>query len=201
MLLVALTGNIASGKSEVARIFADLGATVIDADDLARDAVVPGSRALEAIVSRWGTRVLNNDGSLNRAALRSIIFSSDADREALNAIVHPEVKRLRDGLVEEARVRGDAVVVSAIPLLYEVGLEGEYDRVILVDAPDDVRLSRLVHRRGLTPAEARRMMDAQMPASAKRSRAHVVIENENDLKALRRAVERVWKDLTAEAAK
>jgi dephospho-CoA kinase len=201
VLLVALTGNIASGKSEVARIFADLGATVIDADDLARDAVVPGSRALEAIVSRWGTRVLNNDGSLNRAALRSIIFSSDADREALNAIVHPEVKRLRDGLVEEARVRGDAVVVSAIPLLYEVGLEGEYDRVILVDAPDDVRLSRLVHRRGLTPAEARRMMDAQMPASAKRSRAHVVIENENDLKALRRAVERVWKDLTAEAAK
>jgi dephospho-CoA kinase len=201
VLLVALTGNIASGKSEVARIFADLGATVIDADDLARDAVVPGSPALEAIAARWGKRVLNSDGSLNRAALRSIIFSSDTDREALNAIVHPEVKRLRDGFVDEARARGDAVVVSAIPLLYEVGLENEYDRVILVDAPDDVRLSRLVYRRGLTPAEARRMMNAQMPASAKRSRAHIVIENENDLMALRRAVERVWKDLTAEAAK
>ena len=201
MLLIALTGNIASGKSEVARIFADLGATVIDADDLAREAVVPGSPALEAIVSRWGKRVLNTDGSLNRAALRSIIFSSDAERQALNAIVHPEVKRLRDGLVDEARARGDAVVVSAIPLLFEVGLEKEYDRVILVDSPDDVRLSRLVHRRGLSAADAQQMMDAQMPASAKRSRAHIVIENENDLKALRRTVERVWKDLTAEAAK
>jgi dephospho-CoA kinase len=201
VVLVALTGNIASGKSEVARIFADLGATVIDADDLAREAVVPGSPALEAIVSRWGKRVLNNDGSLNRAALRSIIFSSDVERLALNAIVHPEVKRLRDGLVDEARTRGDAVVVSAIPLLFEVGLEQEFDRVILVDAPDDVRLSRLVQRRGFSAAEAQRMMNAQMPASAKRSRAHFVIENEKDLKALRRAVERVWKDLAAESAK
>jgi dephospho-CoA kinase len=201
VVLVALTGNIASGKSEVARIFADLGATVIDADDLAREAVVPGSPALEAIVSRWGKRVLNNDGSLNRAALRSIIFSSDVERLALNAIVHPEVKRLRDGLVDEARTRGDAVVVSAIPLLFEVGLEQEFDRVILVDAPDDVRLSRLVQRRGFSAADAQRMMNAQMPASAKRSRAHFVIENEKDLKALRRAVERVWKDLAAESAK
>jgi dephospho-CoA kinase len=163
--------------------------------------VVPGSPALEAIVSRWGKRVLNNDGSLNRAALRSIIFSSDVERLALNAIVHPEVKRLRDGLVDEARTRGDAVVVSAIPLLFEVGLEQEFDRVILVDAPDDVRLSRLVQRRGFSAADAQRMMNAQMPASAKRSRAHFVIENEKDLKALRRAVERVWKDLAAESAK
>lgn len=200
MLLIALTGNIASGKSEVARIFADLGATVIDADDLAREAVRPGSPGLEAIASRWGTHVLNADGSLNRTALRSIIFASEADRHALNAIVHPEVKRLRDGLVAEASARGDAVVVSAIPLLFEVGLEKDFDRVILVDAPDDVRRSRLVHRRGLSTAEAQRMMDAQMPASAKRPHAHVVIENVGDLMALRRAVERVWKDLTTDAA-
>ena len=201
MLLIALTGNIASGKSEVARIFADLGATVIDADDLAREAVRPGSPALDAIAARWGKGILNADGSLNRAALRSIIFSSDAERQALNAIVHPEVKRLRDELIAEARTRGDAVVVSAIPLLFEVGLEREFDRIILVDAPDDVRLSRLVHRRGLSAVDARRMMDAQTPASAKRSRAHIVIENENDLMALRRAVERVWTDLTADSAK
>ena len=200
MLLVALTGNIASGKSEVGRIFADLGATVIDADDLARDAVRPGSAALDAIVSRWGKRVLSADGSLNRAAMRAIIFSSDADRQALNAIVHPEVKRLRDELVAKARARGDAVVVSAIPLLFEVGLEKDFDRVILVDAPDDVRLSRLVQRRGLSAADARRMMEAQMPASAKRSRAHIIIENDQDLKALRRAVERVWNDLSGEVS-
>lgn len=201
LLLVALTGNIASGKSEVARIFADLGATVIDADDLAREAVQPASPALHAIVSRWGRSVLNADGSLNRAALRSIIFSSETERLALNAIVHPEVKRLRDGLVAEARARGDPVVVSAIPLLFEVGLEKDFDKIILVDAPDDVRRSRLVHRRGLSTSEAQRMMDAQMPASAKRSRAHIVIENERDLKALRRAVEQVWKDLTNGATK
>ena len=201
VLLIALTGNIASGKTEVARIFADLGATVIDADELAREAVTPGTPALAAIAARWGDRMLNPDGTLNRGALRSIVFSSEGDRQALNAIVHPEVKRLRDQLVDEARARGDAVVVAAIPLLFETGLEKEYDRVILVDAPDDLRLARLMHRRGLPAAEAGRMMSAQMPASAKRQRAHVVIENENDLKALRRAVERVWHDLTDQAAK
>jgi dephospho-CoA kinase len=200
VLLIGLTGNIASGKSEVARIFADLGATVIDADELSRDAVQPGSPALGAIVARWGDRMLNADGTLNRAALRSIVFSSDEDRQALNEIVHPEVGRLRDLLISEARTRGDAVVVSAIPLLFEAGLEKEFDRIILVDAPDDVRLSRLVHRRGLSAAEARRMMGAQFPASEKRSRAHIIIENEHDLKALRRAVERVWHELTDQAA-
>lgn len=199
MLLIALTGNIASGKTEVARIFADLGATVIDADELSREAVQPGSPALAAITARWGNQVLNADGSLNRAAMRGIAFSSDRDREALNAIVHPAVKRLRDQLVDEARRRGDTVVVAAIPLLFEAGLEQEYDRVILVDAPDDVRLSRLVRRRGIGTVEARRMMAAQMPASMKRAKADVVIENQSDLKALRRTVERVWHDLTSQA--
>lgn len=200
MLLIALTGNVASGKTEVARIFADLGATVIDADELAREAVVPGSTALQAIVARWGDRVLNTDGTLNRAALRAIVFANERDRADLNAIVHPEVRRLRDQLVREARTRGDTVVVSAIPLLYETGMEGEFDRVILVDAPEEVRRSRLVRRRGLSEAEARRMMAAQMPPADKRHRADVVIENDADLKALRRAVERVWKDLTGSSA-
>lgn len=199
VLLIGLTGNIASGKTEVARIFADLGATVIDADELAREAVQPGSPALAAIAARWGDQVLNADGSLNRTAMRGIAFSNDRDREALNAIVHPAVKRLRDQLVDEARRRGDAVVVAAIPLLYEAGLEQDYDRVVLVDAPDDIRLSRLVKRRGIGPVEAQRLMAAQMPASMKRARADVVIENQSDLKALRRAVEHVWHDLTTQA--
>jgi dephospho-CoA kinase len=199
VLLIALTGNVASGKTEVARILADLGATVIDADELAREAVRPGSRALNAIAARWGDRILNPDGTLNRAALRAIVFANDQDRADLNAIVHPEVRRLRDGLVEEAKARGDAVVVSAIPLLFETGMEREFDRVILVDAPDDLRLSRLVRRRGLSTVEARRIMAAQMPAADKRARSDVVIENDADLKALRRAVERVWKDLTDSA--
>lgn len=199
MLLIALTGNVASGKTEVARILADLGATVIDADELAREAVRPGSQALQEIVARWGERMLNPDGTLNRAALRAIVFANEQDRAELNAIVHPEVRKLRNELVHEAAERGDTVVVSAIPLLFETGMEGEFDRVILVDAPDDLRLSRIVRRRGLSSAEARRMMAAQMPAADKRQRADVVIENDADLKALRRAVERVWKELTGRA--
>jgi dephospho-CoA kinase len=199
VLLIGLTGNIASGKTEVARILADLGATVIDADELAREVVRPGTAALAAIVSRWGEGMLHPDGTLNRAALRAIVFSSEADRLELNRIVHPEVKRLRDQLVEEARARGDVALVAAIPLLFEVGLEREYDRVILVDAPEDVRLSRLVRRRGISEAEARRMMAAQMPAASKRPRADIVIDNDADLKALRRSVERAWNELTETA--
>jgi len=199
VLLIGLTGNIASGKSEVARIFADLGATVIDADELAREAVRPGTPALAAIGAHWGERVLNPDGSLNRAAMRAVAFSNEADRKALNAIVHPAVKQLRDRLVDEARRRGDAVVVAAIPLLYEAGLERDYDRVVLVDAPDDVRLSRLVHRRAISAVEAQRMMAAQTPAAMKRERADFVIDNKSDLEALRRSVEHVWRELTTQA--
>ena len=199
MLLVALTGNIASGKSEVARILADLGATLIDADELSREVVRPGTRALAAIVSRWGERVLNPDGTLNRGMLRSIVFTDPAERKALNAIVHPEVGRRRSELVADARARGDVAVVAAIPLLFEAGLEREFDRVILVDAPEDVRLARLVEKRGLGAVEARRIMAAQIPAASKRRRSDIVIDNDSTLQDLRKAVERVWTDLTRES--
>jgi len=196
VLLVALTGNIASGKSEVARILAELGATVIDADDLAREVVRPGEPALDLIVKRWGAGVLRADGSLDRPALRAIVFADAAERVALNAIVHPQVRKRRDELVAEARARGDAVVVAVIPLLFETGLEREFDRVVLVDAPEDVREARLLRRSAIAAAEARRMMGAQMPVQAKRTRSDHVIDNDADLAALRRSVERVWTDLT-----
>lgn len=195
MLLIGLTGNIASGKSEVARIFADLGATVVDADVLAREAVRPGTPAIAAIVARWGRGVLNPDGTLNRPALRAVVFSSEADRRDLNAIVHPEVRKLRDSAVAAARERGDAVLIAVVPLLYEAGLDRDFDRVILVDSPDGARLKRLVQRRGMNAVEAQRMMAAQIPASSKRNRADIVIENDADLDHLRRSVERVWNEL------
>lgn len=197
MLKVGLTGNIAAGKSCVARIWRDLGATVIDADDLARRAVEPGTPALARVADRWGTRVLTSDGALDRAALRSIVFADETERRALESIVHPAIAALREREYQHARERGDPVVVSDVPLLFEVGMEGDFDRVVLVDAPVDVRRERLVRDRGLSAAEADRMIAAQLPAESKRARADLVIENAGSPDELRAAAERVWHALGA----
>jgi dephospho-CoA kinase len=199
VLSVALTGNIASGKSEVARVFAQLGATVIDADRLAREVVEPGTPALGEIVARWGDGVLHADGTLDRDALRRIVFRSEAERAALNDIVHPRVQALRDVRMAEAAARGDPMVVSDIPLLFESHLEDAFDRIVLVEAPDAVRLTRLVQSRGLGEAEARRMMDAQMPSEAKRARAHFIIDNDGSLDDLHCRATEVWNALAAES--
>jgi dephospho-CoA kinase len=195
MLLVGLTGNIASGKSTAARMLAERGATIIDADALARRAVERGTRAYERIVERWGDAVLAPDGHLDRAALRRIVFSSPEELERLNAIVHPEVERMRDGLVREARERGDRIVVSDVPLLFERHLSGNFDRIILVDAPRALRLERLIRERGLREAEAMEMITAQMPAELKRAGADIVIDNDGTLAELERDVEAAWATL------
>ena len=195
MLLVGLTGNIASGKSEVARILAELGASVIDADVLSREVVEPGQPAHEAIVRHFGNEVLQPDGTLDRARLRDIVFSDAQQREALNQIVHPAVRRRRDELIEEAGARGDDIVIAVIPLLFEVAMQNEFDRIILVDAPEDVRLERLRRRSGLSAEEGRRMMEAQLDPYLKRQGSHFIIENDSTLAQLRKKVERTWRDL------
>ena len=192
MLLVGLTGNIASGKSTVSRMLSERGATIIDADVLARAAVELGTRGYERIVERWGDAVLAPDGHLDRAALRRIVFSNPDELEQLNAIVHPEVERMRDRLVREARERGDRIVVADIPLLFERHLGDHFDRIILIDAPREIRLERLVSDRGLREPEAMEMIAAQMPAELKRARADFVIDNDNTLEALGRKVEATW---------
>jgi dephospho-CoA kinase len=197
MLLVGLTGNIASGKSTVARMLAERGATVIDADVLARRAVEAGTPAYAKVVERWGRKVLAADGALDRAALRGIVFSNPAELEQLNAIVHPEVERMRDQLVTEARARGDQVVVCDIPLLFERHLADRFDRVLLVDAPRALRLQRLMRERGLAEDEAVAMIDAQMPSELKRARAHIVIDNDGSPAALEQAVGAAWRALLA----
>jgi len=196
---VGLTGNIASGKSTVARVWQRLGAPVIDADVLARRAVAPGSVGLRRIVETFGPGVLDEAGRLDRAALRDIVFHDPEARAKLEAIVHPEVGRLRRE--EEARLEaaGEKIVVHDIPLLFEAGLDEEFDAIVLVDAPERVRLERLMRDRGLTEDEARRMIDAQMPSSQKRDRADYVIENEGTLEALERAAEEVWRELRRRA--
>lgn len=199
MLLVGLTGNIGSGKSTVDQLLSERGATIIDADVLARRAVEVGTPAYAAIVERWGTSILAADGSIDRAALRRIVFSEAQELEQLNAIVHPEVERMRLALVEQARQRGDRLVVCDIPLLFERRLTEGYDRIVLVDAPRPVRLERLVRERGLRETEAMDMIVAQMPAELKRARADFVIDNVGTLTQLDQRVTEVWSALLAAA--
>lgn len=199
MLLVGLTGNIASGKSTVAQLLSERGATIIDADVLARRAVEKGSRAFEAISHRWGTSVLSPDGQLDRAALRRTVFGSPRELEALNEIVHPEVERLREARIADARARGDRVVVCDIPLLFEKKMVDQFDRIVLVDAPRPLRLERLVVDRGLRETEAMDMIAAQMPAELKRARADFVIDNRGTLTELEVRVDELWATLMQQA--
>src|SRR3954463_16526323 len=192
MLLVGLTGNIAAGKSTVAQLLSERGATIIDADILARRAVERGTGAYDKIVREWGSTVLGPDGLLDRAALRKLVFHDHEQLEKLNAIVHPEVERQRAALVAEARERGDRIVVCDIPLLFESRLVDRFDKVVLVDSTRPRRLERLVHERELAEAEAMKMIAAQMPAELKRARADHIIDNDGTIADLEQRVRAVW---------
>jgi dephospho-CoA kinase len=194
VLNVALTGNAAAGKSTVARWFREWGATLIDADDLVREAERPGSPTLAGIARRFGNQVLLPDGSLDRPRLRRIVLDDPARRETLNAIVHPAVQARRDELVRQARARGDAIVVNDIPLLFEVLDPGTFDLVVLVDAPEAARRTRLSER-GLDPGEIDRLLAAQLPADVKRNRSDIVLDNGGTLEQLRRAAWDAWQTI------
>lgn len=198
MLLVGLTGNIAAGKSTVSTLLSERGATIIDADILARRAVERGTAAYDKIVQRWGSTVLGPDKEIDRAALRRIVFDDHDQLELLNSYVHPEVERQRSVLVEEARERGDRVVICDIPLLFEARLVDRFDKVILVDATRPRRLERLVKERQLPEVEAMKMIAAQMPADLKRARADYVIDNDGSIADLDQRVRAVWSELTAD---
>jgi len=198
MILVGLTGNIGSGKSSVATLLAEHGATIVDADVLARRAVELGTPAYERIVARWGSAVLSPDGHLDRAALRRIVFADPQQLEELNRIVHPEVERLGDELIDAARARGDRIVVCDVPLLFERHMTDRFDRILLVDADRAIRLERLVKDRGLRETEAMEMIAAQMPAELKRARADFIIDNNGSLAQLERRVDDVWNALVEE---
>ncbi|HEV8214500.1 MAG TPA: dephospho-CoA kinase [Gemmatimonadaceae bacterium] len=195
MLLVGLTGNIGSGKSTVAQMLSERGATIIDADVLARRAVEAGTPAFAKIVARWGSSILAPDGHLDRAALRRVVFADHAQLEELNQIVHPEVERLRGRLIEQAKRRGDRVVVCDIPLLFERHMTDRFDRILLVDSHRAIRLERLVKERGLRETEAMDMIAAQMPAELKRARADFIVENDGTFAQLERRVNEVWTSL------
>jgi dephospho-CoA kinase len=199
MLNIALTGNIAAGKSAVAGLFRQWGATVLDADEIVREVQAPGSPVLQRIAERFGPSVLRPDGSLDRPALRRVVLSEPDALAALNRIVHPAVQVRRTELMAEAAARGDRLVVSDIPLLFEAANPNEFDVIVLVDAPEALRLERIVEHRGLDRSEALKMLRAQMPAVEKRARSDFVIENDGDLAALERAAATVWRALLARA--
>ena len=199
MYRVALTGNIASGKSAVAEEWRRLGACIIDADVLARRAVEPGSTGLARIAHVFGDDVIVN-GALDRAALGRLVFGDAARRRELEAIVHPEVERLRTQEEAVAAQRGESIVVHAIPLLFETGLDAQFDAVVLVDADENTRRERLVTNRGLTEQDARAMIAAQAPAGPKRAGADFIIDNNGTLDDLVRRAREVWREILAAAA-
>lgn len=201
MLNVALTGNIAAGKSTVVDWFRRWGATVVDADALAREAQAPGSAVLAMIVRRYGGDVLAKDGSLDRAALRAKVMGDDEALSALNAIVHPAVQQRRDELREEARRRGDVLLINDIPLLFEVLDPAQFDAIVLVDAPIPLRRTRLRTLRRLSNEDADRMIAAQMPAERKRAQSHYVIDNDGSLDALEAQAHDVFVELRRRGAR
>lgn len=195
MVRIGLTGNIASGKSTVTEVWRSLGVPIIDADVLARRAVEPGTPGYRDVVREFGAGIVKN-GQIDRAALRDVVFNDDKKRKRLEAIVHPEVARLRRAEERKLAASGARIVVNDIPLLFEAKLQNEFDIVVLVDAPEEVRIARIVQTRGLDENEARRMVEAQMPADEKRMPATYVIDNDGTLEEVRQKATAVWQEIT-----
>ncbi|MDH4113051.1 MAG: dephospho-CoA kinase [Actinomycetota bacterium] len=197
MLLVGLTGGIGSGKSTVAHMLAARGAVVLDADTLAREAVAPGTPGFEAVIARFGAEMATPDGSLDRAALASVVFDDDDARSDLEAIVHPEVRRR---IAHEVAARGDTddVVVVDSPLLIETGAYQEFQVVIVVTAAVATRVARLVAR-GMADDDVRARMRSQMPLEEKAAYADVLLDNEGPVSSLERQVSQLWSDLRERA--
>lgn len=193
-LLIGLTGGIASGKSTVAGRLAEHGAYVIDADQLARDVVGPGSDGLRQVVRRFGPGVLT-DGRLDRAALGRIVFEDAAARRDLEAIIHPAVRARAADLV--AAAPSGAVVVQMIPLLVETGQQDAFDLLVVVDVDPAVQLARVRDRDGLTETEALARIGAQASREARLAAADVVITNNGTLTDLESQVDALWQQIRA----
>jgi dephospho-CoA kinase len=192
---VGLTGGIASGKSTVSAMLAELGAVVIDADLLAREVVEPGTEGLEQVVAAFGTDVLGADGGLDRAALGARVFTDDAARRRLEAIVHPRVRARAAEL--EAAAGAQTLVVHDIPLLVETGQASGFDAVLVVDAPVKVQVQRMVEERGWTREDAEARVAAQATREQRLAVATHVIENTGTLEDLRDRVAEVFEELVS----
>jgi dephospho-CoA kinase len=192
MLSIALTGGIAAGKSLVARRLRDLGATIIDSDVLAREVVARGTSGLAAVVDVFGQGVLAPDGGLDRPALAAVVFGDPVERDRLNGIIHPLVR------AESARLAAtaapDAIVVHDIPLLVETGREAAFQLVVVVEAPAELRLERMISTRGMSRDEANARLQAQAPDPRRRAAADVLLLNTGSPQDLLDQVDALWRD-------
>jgi dephospho-CoA kinase len=193
-VLIGLTGNIATGKSEVARLLAGLGARVIDADRVAHEVMRPGEAAYDAVVEAFGRQILAGDGSIDRRRLGAIVFRDPEALRRLEAAVHPAIIAEVDRRIE--RATEPVVVVEAIKLI-EAGMHRRYDALWVVTAPRPLQIARLVAARGLTEEEAALRVDAQPPQEEKAALADRIIANDGDLDDLRREVEAAWSRIQA----
>ena len=194
---IGLTGGIGSGKSTAAGRFAELGALVIDADALAREVVEPGTEGLAAVVAEFGEQVLDGAGRLDRPALARVVFGDDAARRRLNAILHPRIRARAAELI--AAAPPGTVVVQDVPLLVETGQSGRYDLVVVVEAPDELRVRRLGRDRGMPAEEVRARMAAQATDEQRRAAADVVLVNDGTPEDLRAKVDALWAERIASA--
>lgn len=193
MRVIGLTGGIASGKSSVASLFAQLGAAIIDADQLAREAVQPGTPALAAIVRAFGPGILLPDGTLDRNALGAIIFADAAARQRLEQITHPAIKELALARLHALRQSGTAVVFYMAPLLIEAGATDRVDEIWVVHVDPETQLKRLMARDQLSRTDALIRVASQMPLEEKRRQGRVVIDNSGSLAETKLQVEKIWR--------
>ncbi|MCP3176776.1 dephospho-CoA kinase [Desulfuromonas sp. KJ2020] len=192
MMVVGVTGGIATGKSAVVEQFRQLGAAVISADELAREIVRPGEEALAQLVARFGQDILQADGTLDRKALAEIIFADPAARQDLNQITHPAIARLAAARFASLQRQGEALVIYEAPLLFEAGAESRVDRVLVVTAPAEVQRRRLMARDGLDDQAAQARITAQMPLADKVRRADFVVENAGSIDELATQVRELY---------
>jgi dephospho-CoA kinase len=195
MKTIGLTGGIASGKSLVGDILGRLGAVVIDADQLAREVVRPGTSCYEAVKREFGAAILRQDGSIDRPALGRIVFADRAARKRLEAITHPEILRIGRERLKQERERGTPFTVYMVPLLFEAGLESEVDLVWTVFVDEESQVGRLMKRDGIGREEALRKIRAQMSMEEKMRRSDVVIDNSGSIEDTMRRVTEEWEKL------
>ncbi|MCE9681223.1 dephospho-CoA kinase [Halomonas alkalisoli] len=201
-MIIGVTGGIASGKSTVARAFAALGVPWVDADDVAREVVEPGEPALAEIAERYsreeGPRVLQEDGSLDRRALREIVFADPAERQWLESVTHPRIRQRLVAHLERLQAEGAPYVLLVSPLLFESGQSEMADRCLVIDVPESLQIARTAARDDVDEAQARAIVAAQMPRAERLARADDVIDNSGDearLKAQVAELDRRYREL------